>query len=312
MKLTKEQNQILFDPEEAGNHKVFEENGTTCICEGNGNLTWTSEQIHPVYRIESAQGIQYIAQRDIPETKIVNFRDLGGYPAKDGRQVRYHQFYRCAPVVVQDEDSRQVLEALQLKTIMDFRSEEEAEQQPDSKLAGCTNIQIGAIAKQNGGFNGNFDFKDLMMKADVESLKEYMQSTYANLPFDNEAYRVMFQRILTNEVPLAFHCTAGKDRTGVGAYLILKTLGVADDVILEDYLASNIYRKEENEQLCKRAKGMEDVVMALMMVYPQYLQTTMDAIAKRYPDFETYLLEEYNISKQDIETLRLRYLYETK
>lgn len=310
MKLTKVENKVTFDPEEEGGYEIYDEIGNH-ILSGEGIVSWEDAKIHPVVRIEKGKHTTYLAQRDIPETKITNFRDLGGYLTEDGKQVRYHTFYRCAPVVAKDEEAMRTLESLELKTIMDFRSEGEAEKDPDSAITGCEIFQIGAIHMEGNAFGGNLDFKALMEKADIQSLKEYMKKTYRELPFDNKAYRTMFQRLLENKVPLAFHCTAGKDRTGVGAYLILKTLGVADEIILQDYLLSNVYRKEENERIRQYAGAMGDAVMSLMMVYEEYLQTTMDEIAKRYPDFKAYLLKEYGITEESIQQLRERYLYES-
>lgn len=309
MKLTKSQKVVTFEPETEGFFEVYEETGKL-LAKGEGVLSWESTEIHPVVRIHGFKTDTYLAQRDIPETKITNFRDLGGYPTEDGKQVRYHMLYRCAPVVAKDEEAKQVLTSLGIKTIMDFRSDGEAEKDPDTELKDCEIFQIGAIHMEGNAFGGNLDFKALMEKADIETLKNYMKKTYRELPFDNEAYRIMFQRLLENKAPLAFHCTAGKDRTGVGAYLILKTLGVADEVILQDYLLSNVYRKEENEKIRQYAGAMGDAVMSLMMVYEEYLQTTMDEIAQRYPDFKTFLLQEYGITEDMIQQLRKMYLYQ--
>lgn len=308
MKLTRVQNEVVFDPEDSGSYKLYDELNNF-IAEGSGRMTWKENILHPVVKVVKDGSTAYVAQRDVPETRITNFRDLGGYSTEDGKQVRYRTFYRCAPVVAKDEEAKHVLLSLGLQTIMDFRSAKEAEKDPDTQLTDCEIFQIGAIQLSGNEFGGNLDFKALMQTADIKTLKQYMKKTYQELPFDNEAYRMMFQRLLEHKVPLAFHCSAGKDRTGVGAYLILKTLGVCDEIILQDYLLSNVYRKEENERIRKMAGPMGDAAMSLMMVYEEYLTSTMEAIAARYNRFEDYLTSEYGIDENKLQQLRKMYLY---
>ena len=98
------------------------------------------------------------------------------------------------------------------------------------------------------------------------------------------------------------------DRTGFAAYLILKTLGVQDDCILEDYMLSNVYRSEENQAFTRQIPnipGLEE----LLCVKEEYLKTSIQAIEEQYGDFETYVKEEYGIRKNEIAILRERYLY---
>lgn len=308
MKLTKVQDVVTLEIEESGAYEVYDE-AETLLVKGEGDMTWKDTSIHPVVKVVKDGNTTYIGQRDLPETNITNFRDLGGYFTEDGKQVRYHTFYRCAPVIANDEEAKQVLTSLSLQTIMDFRSITEAEKAPDTKLANCEIFQIGAIRMKGNDFGGNLDFKALMENVDIATLKQYMENIYQTLPFDNTAYSVMFQRMLEHKVPLAFHCSAGKDRTGVAAYLILKTLGVCDEIILQDYLLSNVYRHEENERVRKLAGPMGDMAMSLMQVEEGYLKTTMNAIAQRYSSFEAYLLKEYGIDEETIQRLRAMYLY---
>lgn len=94
--------------------------------------------------------------------------------------------------------------------------------------------------------------EDLIRSGALSNLKYYILEIYKNLPFKNEAYQKMFNLMLHDGTPFVFHCTAGKDRTGFAAYLILKTLGVPDDCILEDYMLSNVYRSEENQAFTRQ------------------------------------------------------------
>lgn len=238
---------------------------------------------------------------------ITNFRDLGGYINEDGKQVKYGCFYRSGPIVFVNEESKQAFQRLQIKHIFDLRSSEEVHRMPDHEIEGVNYIHISAI-KELGEQKGNFDFKSLIQNNEFYKLKDYMEEIYKQLPFSNPAYQLMFEKMLLEEVPFVFHCTAGKDRTGVAAYLILKTLGVSDEVILHDYMLSNQYREKENKEFLAKMgnfKGAEE----LLNVKETYLICTMNAIKEKYGDFKTYLKEEYQISEKEISLLKEKYLY---
>lgn len=311
MKLTKVEKQFLLDPQRSGEYHIYLEKESDSILHTNGISSFAnpSSMSNPVFRIEFEDETRYIAQHHLPDTTILNFRDIGGFTSEDGRQVKYNTFYRCAPVAPTTSDGLQYVQNLQMKTVMDFRSEQEALGVPDIELAGCENIRIGAIVGNEQAFSGSFDFEALIKQAKTEDLKAYMCKTYENLPFDNPAYKKMFEQLFAKQVPLAFHCSAGKDRTGVAAYLILRTLGVDETTIMEDYLASNQYRQAENERMKKLAGPYGDVVMELMMVCPEYLQMSIDSIHQRYPNFFAYIEAEYGIDEQKVTWLREQYLY---
>lgn len=244
---------------------------------------------------------------NVKRINITNFRDLGGYINEDGKQVKYGCFYRSGPIVFVNEESKQAFQRLQIKHIFDLRSSEEVHRMPDHEIEGVNYIHISAI-KELGEQKGNFDFKSLIQNNEFYKLKDYMEEIYKQLPFSNPAYQLMFEKMLLEEVPFVFHCTAGKDRTGVAAYLILKTLGVSDEVILHDYMLSNQYREKENKEFLAKMgnfKGAEE----LLNVKETYLICTMNAIKEKYGDFKTYLKEEYQISEKEISLLKEKYLY---
>lgn len=117
----------------------------------------------------------------------------------------------------------------------------------------------------------------------------------------------MFDLMKKKEVPFLFHCTAGKDRTGVAAYLILKTLGVSDEIIMKDYLLSNSYLKEINEKIVALSPQLSNID-DLLYVKEEYLLDTINAIHDKYKDFTTFLNEEYQLNEEDIKKLQEMYL----
>ena len=303
MKIRQENKNIIFHSEKK--YQIYKEQDAHPLFEGSGQ--WNIEDNDRfVYRIEEDGNTRYYANPLLENTHILNFRDIGGYETQDHKQVRYNCFYRSG-AIVSDEEGLSYIKQLNIQSVLDFRSHGEMEHLKDAQL-GWEYYPIGAI-KEIGELQGNFDFQSLLGQVKPEELTSYLLKIYKQLPFHNNAYKKMFSLLLEEKVPLLFHCSAGKDRTGVAAYLILKTLGVDEKTIMQDYLASNFYRAQENEQIGVKAGVLKEQVLYLMMVHEECLQASMDEIKKRYPDFNTYLFKEYGIDQDKLEFLRKRYLY---
>ena len=303
MKIRQENKNIIFHSEKK--YQIYKEQDAHPLFEGSGQ--WNIEDNDRfVYRIEEDGNTRYYANPLLENTHILNFRDIGGYETQDHKQVRYNCFYRSG-AIVSDEEGLSYIKQLNIQSVLDFRSHGEMEHLKDAQL-GWEYYPIGAI-KEIGELQGNFDFQSLLGQVKPEELTSYLLKIYKQLPFHNNAYKKMFSLLLEEKVPLLFHCSAGKDRTGVASYLILKTLGVDEKTIMQDYLASNFYRAQENEQIGVKAGVLKEQVLYLMMVHEECLQASMDEIKKRYPDFNTYLFKEYGIDQDKLEFLRKRYLY---
>lgn len=303
MKIRQENKKIIFHSEKK--YQIYKEQDAHPLFEGSGQ--WSIEDNDRfVYRIEEDGNTRYYANPLLENTHILNFRDIGGYETQDHKQVRYNCFYRSG-AIVSDEEGLSYIKQLNIQSVLDFRSHGEMEHIKDAQL-GWEYYPIGAI-KEIGELQGNFDFQSLLGQVKPEELTSYLLKIYKQLPFHNNAYKKMFSLLLEEKVPLLFHCSAGKDRTGVASYLILKTLGVDEKTIMQDYLASNFYRAKENEKIGVKAGALKEQVLYLMMVHEECLQASMDEIKKRYPDFNTYLFKEYGVDQDKLEFLRKRYLY---
>ena len=173
-----------------------------------------------------------------------NFRDLGGYRAKDGRSVRWRQIFRSNHLGHLTEADIGVLRGLGLKSAFDFRGTEE-------RLAAMCRLEEIAVhslpieptvvaalraRRANGTALSSGDALEVMR----DSYRSYVRHNTA-------CFRALFAHLLEDRAPLVIHCTAGKDRTGFACALILHTLGVPDEVISEDYLLTNqFYRRDPN------------------------------------------------------------------
>lgn len=241
--------------------------------------------------------------------QLSNFRDMGGVFTKDHRRVKEGLLFRCGALADATENDLRALEALKLQTVIDYRDDIEAEKQPSPALNQVEMIRIAA-RKDSGGdamksmsMEQLFGNKELLTKISPQLFAQF----YAELPFDNEVYRVLIRKIATKQVPLLHHCLAGKDRTGVGAALIYLLLGVDEETIMKEYLLTNAYIEAHPPrwyQFAVQHLGDRPVLKTLAGCDPLFLKSVFDAIKKRYGTYDAYFLEEHQLDAKEISDIR--------
>jgi protein-tyrosine phosphatase len=239
----------------------------------------------------------------------VNFRDIGGYVTKNGKKVKLGKIYRSAEINNLSSDDLNKLDQLGINYVLDFRGPAEVTAAPDKLPPHATRISL-PFGSENTGDR----MKMMKSMSEAKTADSIMLPYYANIEPFAKRYRPVFETLLQNskDSAILFHCTAGKDRTGIGAALILFALGVDEKTIMEDYLASNYYRKPDNE----RMKNMlvtayhmnEDVVAGVLGVRESYLQATFDAIKSKYGTIDNYLKIEMGLDKRNERILKDKYL----
>ncbi|MGX7418147.1 tyrosine-protein phosphatase [Carnobacterium gallinarum] len=249
---------------------------------------------------------------------LVNFRDLGGYQTSDGRKVQGKRLLRSGEVVgLSSQDSRILTENYQLQGIIDLRGLDEISEKPDDSLENVnyTNIDILKKNKMNTASEDG-----MMANLDPEASDNRMKDLYRTLITNDYAikgYQEFVRLALENtEGSLLFHCFAGKDRTGVGAAILLGMLGVNRKDIMDDYLKTNVQRVIANQLILADAKekGLNaDQLQGLnnlMSVKSEYLETAWQTIEKEYGSFDSYLTTGLAVSKGDKKELQFNYLRE--
>jgi protein-tyrosine phosphatase len=188
---------------------------------------------------------------------VVNFRDLGGYETADGRRLKWGQVFRSGHLARLTEKGRNQIKHLGLKLICDFRTPGEVEAQPDWLPAD------GSIAYlQLPIVHGEFDplaVMERMQKGDFSWLTEdFMVQRYLKKIDDfPDVWGAFFSRLSDFQSrPLVFHCTAGKDRAGAAAALLLLALGVPEETVVYDHGLSNIYIADALKMIYARIKEM--------------------------------------------------------
>lgn len=249
-----------------------------------------------------------------------NFRELGGYPAADGRHVRRGLLYRGVPTAgLVSEADRTLLESLSLRVILDLRSKREAAAKPDWVPPGARLLQRCGLCTEDGqeiGFSPE-DIQVLLRSAPpgAEGDDAFLQGMYCRILFGNAAFKELFQLLEEQQVPILFHCSAGKDRTGVAAMLILLALGVPDEVICADYEKTNLCRAASIQALLE--KHAEEIAadpsrvrfyQGMEGVDPSTGPFVLSQLRQRYGSAEAFLAAEFGLDEARLARLRQLYL----
>ena len=265
-------------------------------------------------------------KRSIEIPHVTNFRDIGGYSVKGGKTIKYGQFYRCASFSRIDESDIKILKELNLKIIVDLRSKGERESEPDIIPSDCEYYNYSGIVTMDNPndmanqFGGNMDMKDILMNILQKNIEmpnpmDYLKECYTTMAEHSQSFKALFDLIKQNpDKPIAFHCTAGKDRTGVAAALIMLCLGASEETVMEDYLLSNMYRKVENDSVIESLKKYTSaeeflaIVRSMLEVNAELLNAYFDKVKELYETWDNYFEKALGISSEDRKNLKELYL----
>ena len=259
-----------------------------------------------------------VGQEIIFESKR-NIRDLGGYKTLDGRRVNYNLLYRGTDLFNLSSQDKKKIDSLNLKQILDLRSASEAIKSPDyipnncNYKRCCASVVDGIeIDFSPEAFRQNI-FKGLRRL--IQLLRAATNYTgYNSIIFDNQAFYVMFQLLIKEQAPLYFHCSAGKDRTGMAAILLLIALGVDIEDALNDFDLTNVYYadnikkvSDKHPLLYKVSKRLRIIIHSSEGVSRKTAENALQAILSRYGTFENYFLKEFDLDEQRLNNLRDMY-----
>lgn len=246
---------------------------------------------------------------------MINFRDIGGCKSSDGRVVKEGLFFRSANLVNLSKNDLQMLKDLNIKTIFDFRDESEILSSPSDIVENINYIRIPAMPQLKSNIAQLGSIKEMMENMfDKNNAFELLKESYYNLPVNNPAYKELV-KLMQNDsnLPILMHCTAGKDRTGVGSAIILMILGVNRSSIVEDYLKSNQSAKDSINEILSVQPELKNVpkdkLKYIFGVNETYINEVFKRIDTDFDSTEDYLLKEFNLTKDDIKNLQSKYLY---
>jgi protein-tyrosine phosphatase len=244
----------------------------------------------------------------------INFRDIGGYSNSQGRRVKWRKIMRCGHLASLSENDLDTLEQIGINRVHDFRRSEEQAMSPScavrAEFVDDYQILIGDISR----------FWEFLFEGELtaESSHQLVVNSYATCI---DAVVPAFSRFMRHIVDNAdnasvFHCSAGKDRTGMAAALILSALDVPRETIIQDYMLT--LEHYDSEQLINiveehlRKANVDSWDRAWLMPYCSVHQDNivafLDAIEARHGNVKNYLINALGLSQADLDRMHQCYL----
>lgn len=231
-----------------------------------------------------------------------NFRDLGGYIGQDGRAVKWRRIFRSDHLAGLTPADQALLAELGVTRAIDFRGQAEG---------AAYAYAIPGVAYHPLVIEPTVVQRALELQATGRALTAQdavglMQDTYRGFVQENAPrFAELFRLLLASDAPTVFHCTAGKDRTGFAAALILMALGVPRETVMQDYLLTN--------NLYRRPAGMgshapEEVLAVLWRVQEEFLDAALHMVDQDYGGVQTYLVEVLGVDAAAQRQLVAQYL----
>jgi len=266
-------------------------------------------EVRNYFKIIAEDGsCRIVAERRVGMQGAVNFRDLGGYQTLENKYVRWGRVFRSDGLSrLKDMDLR-VFKQIAIRQVFDFRSPAEVaaapNRLPDTSSVNYLNLPV---------CRGEFDFMDAMKRiknGDTSWLtSDFMVAGYiSNLETHGETWGRVIRYIASgNDGAALFHCTGGKDRTGVCAALILLTLEVSEEIVVADHQLSNVYIAQWLPRINERiaAFGVNPDILYNYLTAPLgAIEALLEHLRKNYGSAAAYLQEKAGVNAEDVARLK--------
>lgn len=267
-------------------------------------------------------------EHSLNTSDLGNARELGGFLVGD-KKIRHGCLLRTASLSnLTSEDKRVLTEDYRLSCIVDLRMKDERHNQPDPDIHNVKNHFLPVMELQDFPSLGE-EFVRIISDPTADRIK-LMHMAYDTGYFNSDfyvrlilsergknAFRGFFECLLNlpEDHSILWHCTDGKDRTGLASMLILTALGADRKTIMEDYLLTNLYNKEKLDKaragLAKMSVSDDFREVALFgcgAVYEYYMLNALKALDENYGSPSEYLKEELGIGKSECNELQKKFL----
>ncbi|MHB8681180.1 MAG: tyrosine-protein phosphatase [Acidimicrobiales bacterium] len=221
------------------------------------------------------------ASRHVELDGCCNFRDLGGYATTDGRVTRWRRLFRADGLAQLTDADLEVLAGIGVRTAIDLRTDLEVESRGRIRADAALTYHHLPLTDTLPGAEQTPDWRD----------SAFVAARYASMLTDGESSVARAVQLLGDaaHLPAVFHCSVGKDRTGVLAAVVLGLLGVPEETIVEDYVLSAKAMVHVLERLQQEFPDAADVVErfapVILSVDPESMTGFLQALHARYGSF---------------------------
>ena len=255
--------------------------------------------------------------------KLNNTRDLGGFPAKNGKKIKCGMLLRSGRLHKLPLRTVLRLEAMGVSTVIDLRTDRERYEYRDTLLNGADYVILPLVCTATTGITYSKSMARTMLqeskriKTEFGTADAYMQSMYENILFDpqsQEKLKTFFNLLAEKNGCILWHCNAGKDRAGICAMLIESVLGVDKKLIIEDYCATKKFQhtrrfwQKVTLTISPFPLNFKRILLAMMEPKPQYITVLMEKKKKKYGSVTDYCRQALGLNDELIKTLKDKYL----
>lgn len=255
--------------------------------------------------------------------KINNARDLGGLPAENGKIVKYGKLIRSSRLYKLPSSTVKKLKEYGLTTVIDLRSESEQRQKPRTEIEGVKYIDIPILTTSTAGITADQSMAQVVfaesrhIKQDYGNADNYMRAMYADVLFNEDSIpklRKFFDILLEENGCVLWLCNQGKDRTGLLAMIVEGVLGVDEQSIISDYVASGRFLRRKRIMqktgifIVPVPLRIKKMLNALINVKPQYITGAIDVIKEKCGSIPEYGKQIIGLTDSEIKALKDKYL----
>ena len=255
--------------------------------------------------------------------KLPNTRDLGGLPTEDRRKIKKGKLIRSGKLYKLSKKTVDALKAIGVTTVLDLRILTEQEQHPDTLLDGVQYYHLPVLCTATPGITMEKSMRKLYLqeskkiKTEFGTADNYMSQMYRYILMSDEPQQYLKQAlrlIIENEGCIIWHCSSGKDRAGILALLVESLLGVNEQVIMDDYLASNrflrgkFFWRRVGLAISPFALNFKRILYGMMAGKSRYITDTTIKLKEQYGSVTEYCKQVLGVTDEDIEILKNKYL----
>ena len=235
-----------------------------------------------------------------------NFRDVGGYRTEDNRTVVRNRIFRSAEISKLTDKDLDLFSQKRIHSVIDFRGKRESAGAPDRLPAGTAYLLSPA---------GSDNLPDLQQMGKLIKSGRLIEMMYdsASVSYFADRYKPLFQQLLTmpGNDAILYHCTGGRDRTGMATALLLYALKVPMNTIEADFTASNVYLQQKNKEMLAplasfSGLSIEEVTKS-MELKPELLHKFFKAIETKYGSIDNFFQQGLGIGPEQMAALRAKY-----
>ena len=225
---------------------------------------------------------------------VYNCRDIGGFLTRSNQCVRNNVFIRSDNLTDIQSDDMKLLEELGVQAVIDFRHQNEIDHAPDP-FVNHPRVEYHNIAILD---HAQFTLEDL------NQIK--LSDLYISMSENKTFVKSVFDTLARYDKAVLYHCTAGKDRTGVITALLYKLVGVPDIDIIADYEVSFTYLVPK---YAGRDENVSEMYQDLFSSRPETMETFLNYLNYKYPNILDYFISK-DISMETIDIIKRKLIGE--